>query len=294
MDTAQLEYFAATAKTENMSKAAAQLSISQPALSTNIKRLEEELGTELFTRNGRSIKLNDNGRLLLETVTPMLEKLGTLKKRFAGSPGNAVRTVSIVAPSFSTYTGLVEAMNTAAPNTLINKVALGINEVADALETESVDLCISCWKVSGRDICSCVLAEDRLILYVSKKNPLAKRSIVSLAELQGQSLAAYSSSSAAGFDVSELCRHHGFRPVISFVGDTPGELIEHAAGGKNLVLLQESVYRQHCTREDMKGIPLSEVRSVPPLRLYWRYSEHANEPTDSVRAAITGYFQRHS
>jgi DNA-binding transcriptional LysR family regulator len=64
----QLEYFRAVAKTEHFRKASEQLSISQPALSRSITKLEEELGISLFDRTGRSVKLNQFGRLFLKRV----------------------------------------------------------------------------------------------------------------------------------------------------------------------------------------------------------------------------------
>ena len=58
MDINQLVYFADVAKTQNMGQSADNLHISQPALSMSIKRLENELGTELFDRHNHSIFLN--------------------------------------------------------------------------------------------------------------------------------------------------------------------------------------------------------------------------------------------
>ena len=61
MELTQLKYFLEAAKTENLSKAARDLHISQPSLSKAIQKLEEELGTPLFQRSGRHLRLNQNG-----------------------------------------------------------------------------------------------------------------------------------------------------------------------------------------------------------------------------------------
>ena len=75
MDIQQLEYFVRVAELEHISKAAESLNLSQPALSANIRKLEAELGTELFTRKGKRLELNDYGEYLLRELPPLLEKL---------------------------------------------------------------------------------------------------------------------------------------------------------------------------------------------------------------------------
>ncbi len=61
----QLEYFLKTAETLNITKAAKELYISQPSLSEQIQRLEQELGVELFYRKDRSLKLTTAGKVLI-------------------------------------------------------------------------------------------------------------------------------------------------------------------------------------------------------------------------------------
>ena len=62
MDISALKYFIVVAQTEHMNRAAAQLHITQPSLSTCIRRLEADIGFRLFDRNGRNIQLNEYGK----------------------------------------------------------------------------------------------------------------------------------------------------------------------------------------------------------------------------------------
>ena len=68
MELLQLRYFCVVAKHQNMTKAAAELMISQPALSKTIASLEKELGTPLFVRRNRSIFLNRAGEILYQKI----------------------------------------------------------------------------------------------------------------------------------------------------------------------------------------------------------------------------------
>ena len=64
----QLQFFRKTAELENISRAAKELFVAQPALSKSIKDLEAELKYPLFDRNGKKISLNQNGRILYKHV----------------------------------------------------------------------------------------------------------------------------------------------------------------------------------------------------------------------------------
>lgn len=75
MELNQLHYFVAVAKTENITKAAQELFITQPALSRVILRLETELGSPLFDRKGGRLTLNEHGKIFLSYVKPALDSI---------------------------------------------------------------------------------------------------------------------------------------------------------------------------------------------------------------------------
>ena len=70
-----INYFLAVAKYESFTRAAASLYVSQPALSQQIKQLEETLGTTLFDRSGRTVKLTDAGEVYARYAQQALQDL---------------------------------------------------------------------------------------------------------------------------------------------------------------------------------------------------------------------------
>ena len=75
MELHQLKYFSRAAKFESLSKAAAYLHISQPALSKSISKLEDELGISLFDRSGNRFALTDYGRYFQRRIDHIIREL---------------------------------------------------------------------------------------------------------------------------------------------------------------------------------------------------------------------------
>lgn len=82
MEIRTLRYFLAVAQEENMTRAAEVLHVTQPALSKQLKNLEEELGKKLFTRHSFSIKLTDEGMLLRNRAEDLVNMADRIEKEF--------------------------------------------------------------------------------------------------------------------------------------------------------------------------------------------------------------------
>lgn len=81
MDSKLLEYFLRVSELGSINKAAADLSLSQPALSRHISALEHEIGATLFHRTQGGVKLNEAGELLADRSRPLLRQLSILKEQ---------------------------------------------------------------------------------------------------------------------------------------------------------------------------------------------------------------------
>ena len=81
MEFYQLVYFKQIAESENISQSAIQLNISQPALSRSLKNLEQELGVQLFNRQGKKLVLNNHGLAFLHYANRVLDTLNEAKQK---------------------------------------------------------------------------------------------------------------------------------------------------------------------------------------------------------------------
>lgn len=105
MDTRVLKYFLTVAQTNNITKAAEQLHITQPTLSRQIMDLEEELGTTLFDRNNRRLTLTAEGILFRQRATSILNLLDQTKNDLKNVDNDLSGTLRIgcIVSKASTY-----------------------------------------------------------------------------------------------------------------------------------------------------------------------------------------------
>ncbi len=107
MELKQLNYFRSVAKAGSFSRASDALVVVQPALSRQIARLEEEIGTKLFYRNGRGVMLTDAGRRFLEVVERTLDDLSTVCTELRAEQTTPRGTVRLgMPPSVSAMIGV--------------------------------------------------------------------------------------------------------------------------------------------------------------------------------------------
>ena len=118
MDLRQLEYFVRVAELGSFTKASIVLSVAQPALSKQIRRLEVELRQTLFNRNGRGISLTEGGTLLLDHAKGILGQVERARHELSTIKDSPVGKVIIATPPITgkaLTTGLITAFREKCP-----------------------------------------------------------------------------------------------------------------------------------------------------------------------------------
>lgn len=135
MTLQQLIYAVKIAETKSMNKAAAELYISQPALSSAIHELEEELQTEIFIRNQRGIIITTEGENFLSYARQITQMSEMLKERYTS---DEVRNNKF-SVSMQHYSFAVEAFMTLAEQLGLNDYELAVHETKTAEVIENVE-----------------------------------------------------------------------------------------------------------------------------------------------------------
>ena len=146
MELKQLQLFVAVAEDLHFGRAAERMFIAQPALSQHIRRLERELGVELFDRRGRNVKLTDPGRAFLSEarrVVAQSERAASVAKR-AGAGSEGVLTLGYYpAVAASAIPHIVQPYLDHKPGMTIHLVADGPQAINDALIRGDMDLAVT-------------------------------------------------------------------------------------------------------------------------------------------------------
>jgi LysR family transcriptional regulator, nitrogen assimilation regulatory protein len=143
MDTRGLRYFQAVAEFGSYSRGAEFLRISQPAVSRQIRALEEELGRPLFVRHSHGVNLTDAGRMLLERGQAILRQFDQarddIRHGVAGPSGTVILAVPPAAGNFL-IPALIKRFSAAYPNVFLKIVAGFSGYIHEWLVRGQVDL----------------------------------------------------------------------------------------------------------------------------------------------------------
>ena len=177
MDLMQLQYFKIIAETESLTRAAKILHVSQPAMSAMLKKLEEELGVELFDRSPNRIHLNRTGEIALIHVNTILRNVEQMKADLLSAAGKSLSlSIAFCDPGVRWF--CVPRFSVACPEIQLKDDLYDGNQAAELLAE----------RVSDSRIQSLPLLRDQVYLSVPKGSSLSDRTAISLREIPAQPL----------------------------------------------------------------------------------------------------------
>lgn len=199
MDLHYLELFNTVARLQSFRKASAELHISQPAISTEIKKLEEQIGLQLFDRIGNRIYLNHNGRMLQEYTGQIFTIVDHLQQRIAEEKNYVGGVIDIGAsntPATYIMPELMSAFGNLYPDVRFNMKVGTTSEIASQIDSGELDLAINGGKTSyKRQICQEQILDDALILIASARNPICRLKKACREDLAGEQFIVHNANS---------------------------------------------------------------------------------------------------
>ena len=219
MTVDELQWYVVLAETEHMTEAAARLNVAQPTLSRALARLEHRLGTPLFDRVNRRLRLNRYGEILLEHARRCLAEMDTASGRIAGllDPERGVVRLSFL-HSVATWLvpELLRGYREQVPGVRFELRQAAGHELLADLDNGHVDLVVTSPRPPRPEVGWHALHQEYLCLAVPADHPLAGRDRCGLAEAAGEPFVML----RAGFGLrelsDELCARAGFAPVMAF------------------------------------------------------------------------------
>jgi DNA-binding transcriptional LysR family regulator len=261
MNLNHLRAFVAVAECLSFSRAAERLHVSQPALSNQIKLLEEDLDARLFERDRRSVSLTAAGKDILDHAGRLLSAAEDLKQRVrrASTGGLGTLRIGFVA---SATADIVPRMAVAFRKSF-PEVALELRNVPtvpqiDALRQRTLDVGIVRLPLREPDIEVLPLLSEPFAIVFSKQHPLRGQQRVTVHDLEREAFVCYSERLAPDFfqHWTGLCRKSGFTPrILQEVAEMETALALVSAG-VGVAILPEGIALRH--RRTLIVIPLKE------------------------------------
>jgi DNA-binding transcriptional LysR family regulator len=248
MELRHLRYFVAVAGEENVSRAALKLHVSQPALSRQIRDLEDELGVELFERSAKSVSLTEAGRVLWDEAEAILKRVdGAVEATRTAARGGAGELHVGYAPSPTArlLPATLRAFQGAAPGVRVLLHDLSTEEMLTLLRDGGLHLAILVKpeRAMLRGLKFEELALDAIRVAVSPEHPFAKRRSVKIEEIAREKLIAYSREGYPEYheSLSQIFGKSRGRPRIAEEHDGINSLAAAVAAGNGVALVSESV-----------------------------------------------------
>jgi LysR family transcriptional regulator, hydrogen peroxide-inducible genes activator len=183
MEIHQLRYFHAVARAGSFTRAAEELGIAQPSLSQQIRRLEKKIGTPLFERLGRSVRLTAFGEALREPALTILQEVTMAENSLANlREGVRGRLRMGVIPTILPYwiAPRIAEFRKAFPDVDLQLVEDSTPRLVEQLQSGDLDVAVTSLPVKNPDIICSELFREPLFLAVARDHPLAAKPMVEL------------------------------------------------------------------------------------------------------------------
>ncbi|MBB3387213.1 MULTISPECIES: transcriptional regulator CynR, partial [unclassified Rhizobium] len=256
----QVRYFLAVAEHESFTRAADALHVSQPALSQQVRLMEESLGVQLFDRSGRTTRLTDSGEVYLQYVRRASQEFREAKRAIHDVNDLSRGALRVaVTPTFTTYLvgPLVEAFYSRYPNISVNVREMSQEHMEGLLLSDEVDIGIAFAGTLTADIDIDPLLVESLALVVSTGHALANETSIGLETLSAESLLLLSAEFATREQIDRFCRQHDIRPKVQIEANSISAVIEIVRRTRLSTLLPSTIAFAH---QDLVAIALDPVR----------------------------------
>ncbi len=236
MELLQLKYFCSAAESENFSKTAKEYLVPTSNISQSIKRLETELGAELFTHTANRVRLNEDGRRFYESVSEALRLLdegrGSLEDK-NGEPRGDIRLVCL--NNRRLVTSAIEKFNAKYKG-----VSFIIRHTPDAVRDFDLFISDSAPFEYSKKI---LVVDEDISVAMRSDNRLAGKDKLSPSDLEGERFITMPINSSLYRITALACEGAGFSPNIAIQTDDPFYVRKYVEMGLGIAFVPTNSWR---------------------------------------------------
>ena len=261
MDIKQISYFLAVAQEKSFSKAAENLTVSQPTLSVAVKKLEEELGVQLFYSFSREQRLTDEGLRLMKGAKQIMEAYQQTVEGVQVMDRNTEGSFTLgLSPLFGAcfFGDLLPGFSAAYPNIHIEIVEDGANRIDEKVVRGEVDLGVT---LNTDQLTAAVekrhFTTQRNVALLHESHPLANRESITVADLRDESFAIFNHNFILHRQIMTACHAAGFRPKFALLTSQWDFMVELVSKNHAVSILPKPVLEKQ-SHPHVQCIPLTD------------------------------------
>ncbi|MGV8919846.1 MAG: LysR family transcriptional regulator [Pseudomonas sp.] len=287
MDFRQLRYFVAVYEEGHVGRAAERLSLSQPALSQQIRQLEHSLDVSLFERSSKRLLPTLAAHTLYNHALPLLEGMQRARDALRNFKGQSVRTLAIgvLQTVLNLVPQLLDSLRKAQPHLVVQIYELSGMEIERRLLSGSLDIGISFLPAHQPGLHSLLLYEDELRLVIPSEHPLREFKKVSVSQAAELPMLLLGEE----YQVRQIWQaelaNHGRRPhVQAELNSMPG-ILDSLLNTTLATVLPGRVQRIHANPK-LLWKPLTEPRVPLRVGLVYRDAQRHQATLELLRTLL--------
>jgi DNA-binding transcriptional LysR family regulator len=259
----QLDILEAVARCGNFSRASAELHLTQPAVSMQIKQLESALGMPLFEQVGKRIQLTEAGKETLRASRAIGSELINLEHALADLQGLKGGTLTVSVASTASYftARLMALFREAHPDVRVSLNVVNRETLLQHLAENSIDLALMGQPPEGHDLEAQPFMDNPLVVIAAPTHPLAAQRRIPLARLAEEPFVGREPGSGTRSAVEKFFAEHGLT-LKAAMEMNKNEAIKQAVeaglgvGVVSLHTVQAELAAKHLCVLDVQGFPL--------------------------------------
>lgn len=267
----QLRLFEAVARHGNFTRAAEAIHLTQPAVSIQIKRLEETLGVSLFEQMGKKIYLTATGKELYATCKDIFERLTAFEGKLEELRGEVAGPLNLAAVTTAKYflPHFLGAFLRRYPKVMPQLKASNRARIVERLDANEDDIYIMATLPERSDIEIHPFLKDELVMFAHPKHPLARKKKIPLEQLTGERVISRETGSGIRMTFERLLADKGVA-LEPYMELGSGEAIKQAVmSGMGIAVLSTFSLKLEL---ESKRLVLLDVEGLP-IRRSW-YAIH--------------------
>jgi len=263
----QLKVFEAVARHLNYTRAAEEFFLTQPAVSMQVKQLEEQLGVALFEQLGKRIHLTEAGKEVLayaRTIGQQLDEMETVLNRMKGMQGGRLR-ISVATTANYFIPTLLGTFSRRYPDVTVSLDVTNRETLLRQLTENIVDLVIMGQPPNGLDVEAQAFLDNPLVVVAPLEHPLAKKKSIPLARLQEETFLVRESGSGTRIAMERFFNERGMRLKTGMEVGSNEAIKQSVQAGLGLGLLSRATIEQELA---LKRLAVLDVADFPIMR-HW-------------------------